>query len=88
MFPISYMSPLGIDIADCQEITDGEGAAGTMTVYYWPAKKIKARVGSWKMELDAFFSATKVPLLGREDFFALFTGITFDQKARTFTIVE
>jgi hypothetical protein len=88
LFPMVYMTPLGIEIADCQEIDDGQGAGGTTTYYYWPHGKIKARVGTWKMELAAWFSATKVPLLGREDFFAMFSSITFDQRTRTFTINE
>jgi hypothetical protein len=82
------MTLLGIDIADCQKIDDGEGAGGATTYYYWPKAMIKARVAGWKMELHAWFSATKVPLLGREDFFANFKTVTFNEKARVFTIEE
>jgi hypothetical protein len=66
------MTPLGIDIADCKQIDDGQGAGGTTTYYFWPHGKIHARVGKWQMDLAAWFSATKVPLLGPEKSFVLF----------------
>jgi len=47
-----------------------------------------ARVGPWKLQLAPWFSATSTPLLGREDFFASFSRISFDERSRSFTIEE
>ena len=84
LFPLTMMTPLGIDIGDCTEI-DGDAASGDCTYHHWPHGHITTEVMGRNIKLMAMFGATQRVLLGRTDFFRVFK-VSVDERKQRFRL--
>ena len=85
-FPASWAGVLGIDLQQDCEAHSGNTAGGVTTNYFYEPGVDVIVVGK-KIHLKAVFNPQiKIILLGREDFFAACTLVSFDQDKKQFTI--
>ena len=84
--PVPLAAHLGIDLGQCLR-QPAQTAGGAADQYVWQAG-LDAEVQQLRMtiHLKTAFAATPYVLLGREDFFAAFRTISFDQVAERFTL--
>jgi predicted aspartyl protease len=82
-FPLSMMSRLGIQEADCDPGTF-ESAGGEAKKWTY-RRSLNAQIAGQEIELKAVFCNTPVSLLGREDFLGRFR-VGFDQRKSRYRI--
>jgi hypothetical protein len=86
VFPKSYASHFGVDLAECEEVASGTaGGSGIVLVHPLPLEaEIQAMNVRFAMK-SAYTERGSTVLLGREDFFKEFR-VTFDEPAQTFML--
>ncbi len=86
LLPLDFIEDFGISLEDMIP-TPGQGASGPAQFQSWDSG---ARVRLLNIDFDlelspALFGAVRIPVLGRDDFFAMFR-CGFDQRSQRFWV--